>query len=85
MRDAFIHRKLKHLRINHDEFTFFRREFIQQRHNHRVDGNRFTRTRCTRNEEMWHLRQINNDGLTTNVFTQRQRQFCFGGFKRFMF
>ena len=67
MRDAIIGSKLNTLRVNHDHTYFGRRSTHKNRHNHAVDGNRFTRARRTTNEQMGHSCQIANDAFTFHI------------------
>ena len=74
VRNAVIDRQFEHLRVDHDQTAFIWRQLVKQRQDHRVDRNRFTRTRRTRDQQVRHLREVRHDRLTTNVLAQRQRQ-----------
>mmetsp|Transcript_28640 Transcript_28640/g.53986 ORF Transcript_28640/g.53986 Transcript_28640/m.53986 type:complete len:276 (+) Transcript_28640:2586-3413(+) len=74
MRDAVIYRQFQHFRVNHDHAAVIRRQTIQQRQDHRVDRNGFTRTGGPCNQQVRHLGKVGYHGVTANIFAQRQRK-----------
>ena len=74
MRDTFIDRQFEHFRIDHDETALFRRVTIEQGQDHRVDANRLTRTRRTRDQQVGHLGKVDHGWHTANVFAERHWQ-----------
>jgi len=74
MRDAVIDRQFQHLGVDHDHPAFFRRQLVQQRQDHCVDRNGFTRTSGPRDQQVRHLGKVRDHRVTANVFAQGQRQ-----------
>ena len=75
MRDAVVDRELNDLRVYHDELHFLRPIAVEYAHNQRVDTDRLTGTRRTRNQEMRHLCDVGDHGLSRNVLSDRKIQF----------
>src|SRR5690606_4329663 len=78
MRNAVIDGKLQHLRIDHDETALLRREAVEQRQDHRIDGDRLTRAGRPRNQKMRHAGEIGNDEITADILAEREREFRIG-------
>ena len=74
VRDAFVHRHLQHLGVNHQQAHIARLGLVQQAQNHGVDTHRFTRTGGSSHQHMRHLRQIGHDRVAHNVFAQAHGQ-----------
>ena len=74
VRNAVINRKLNDLRVDHDQFDVFRFCLINNTHNQRVDADRFTGTGRTGDQKMRHFRDICDDRLTGDVFSDSKGQ-----------
>ena len=88
MRNAVIDGKLQHLRVDHDQPALFRLQPVEQRQDHRVDGDRFARAGGAGDEQMRHAREVDNDSLAADGFTQRNakpRLRFLEGFRREQF
>ncbi len=70
MRDTFVHRQLKHFRVDHDETNVFRLRLIEHAEDHGVHADRFTRTSGTGNQQMRHFRQIGHHRIAGDIFAQ---------------
>ena len=78
MRDALIDGKFEHFRIDHDELAAVGRVAIEQRQDHRVDADRFARTRCAGDEQMRHAGEISEHRLAADILAKRHRQILVG-------
>ncbi len=78
MRDVVINRELEHLGVDHDEFAFVRCELVDERHDHRVDGDRFARAGGAGDQHVRHARQVGDDRLAGDVLAEHQRQARLG-------
>ncbi len=74
MRDAFVHRQLEHLRIDQDQAHLLRLGLVEERQDHRVDGDRLARARRARDQQVRHAREIGHHRLAGDVLAQRERQ-----------
>ena len=74
MRNAFVNRQLQHFRVDHDETNVFRLRLVKHAEDHGVHPNRFTRTGCSRHQQVRHFRQIGYHRIAGNIFTQHDGQ-----------
>ena len=74
MRDAVIDRQFQHLRIDHDQAALFRRQPVEQRQDHRVDGDRLARAGGAGDQQMRHLGEFGDDGLAADGLAEAERQ-----------
>ena len=75
VRDTFVNIQFEHLRIDQYQARFFGSRLEQDAQQHRVNRHRLTRTGGTGNQQMRHFRQVCDHRFTTDVFTQRKRQW----------
>ena len=75
MWNSVVYTQFYYFRVDHDKFDIFRCRLIQNADNQRVDTYRFTGTGCSRNQKMWHLRDICYDRFTCNIFADGKCQF----------
>ena len=74
VRDALVHRQLQHLGVDQDQAHLLRLGLVQQRQDHRVDGDRLAGARRARDQQMRHPREVGDDRLAGDVLPERQRQ-----------
>jgi hypothetical protein len=74
VRDAFVHRQLEHLRIDHDHAHVFGRGFVDEAQDHGIDADGFARAGGAGDEQMRHAREIRHHWHAADVFAQRERQ-----------
>src|SRR3989344_1693941 len=72
MREALIDREFHAFRIDEDELQGFRRIFIEERDEHRVDEDRFPRASRSRDEQVRHFLDVGEYRLTRNVAAQNK-------------
>ena len=60
MRNVFVKTEFQSLWIDEDKLNFVRTRTVQDRHDQRIDADRFTRARRTRNQKVRHLCQVRN-------------------------
>ena len=77
MRDAVVNRQFQHLGIDHDEPALVGAQPVQERQDHRVDGDRLARAGRARDEQMRHAREIDDDGLAADRLAERDRKPVF--------
>ena len=75
MRQRVVDLHLDHLRIDHDEAQFLRREPEDHARDQRIDADAFAAAGRSGDEQMRHLREIGDDRFAVNVLAQRQRKF----------
>ena len=68
MGDVLVDLQLHHLRIDHQHPQLTRQRFVQQRHNHRVQADRFARASRTGDKQMRHPAEIGHHCIAVNVF-----------------
>ncbi len=74
VRDAFVDRKLEHLRVDEDQAHLPRLRLVEQRQDHRVDRHRLPRAGRAGDEQVRHPREIGDHGLPRDVLAERERQ-----------
>ena len=74
MRNAFVHRELQHLRIDHDQPHVLGRALVEQRQDHGVDAHRLARAGGAGDEQVRHLREIRAHRRAADVLAERDRQ-----------
>ena len=72
MGNSVVHRQFQHFRVNQDEFAGVRRELVEQRQDHRVDGDGFARTGGAGDQQVRHACQIHQNGGAADVLAERQ-------------
>ena len=72
MRDAFVHRELEHLRVDHDEPYLVGRRLVENAQDHRVQGHRLARAGGSGDEKMRHAREVHDDRLSRNVLSETE-------------
>ena len=78
MRDAVIDRQFEHLRVDHDQPALFRRHPVEQRQDHRVDGDRLARAGGAGDQQVRHPGDVGDDRLAADRLAERQRQLRLG-------
>jgi len=58
--------------VYHDHAEFTRSIFIEEREDKSIHTHGFSRPRLTRDKEMWHLREISDDIVTIDIFSERE-------------
>ena len=79
MRDAVIDRELEHLRVDHDQPALLRREPVEQRQDHGVDGDRLARAGGAGHQQVRHAGQIRDHRLAADGLAEAKRQLVLGG------
>ena len=79
MRNAVIDGELEHLRIDHDQAALFRRQPVEQRQDHRVDGDRLARAGGAGDQQMRHLGEIGDDRLAADRLAERHGKLGLAG------
>ena len=74
MRDAVIGGEFDALRVDHDEAHLGGRCAHEDRHDHRVDGNRLTGTGGAADKQVGHLRKIGNDAMAFDILADGDLQ-----------
>ena len=77
MRQRIVDLHLDHLRIDHDEAQFLRREAVEHARDERIDADALAAAGRAGDEQVRHLREIGDDRLAVNIFAQREREFRF--------
>jgi hypothetical protein len=74
MRDAVIDGQLQHLRIDHDQPALLRRQPVEQRQDHGVDGDRLARAGGAGDQQMRHAARSTMTGSPPMVLPSAERQ-----------
>ena len=74
MRDAVVDRELQHLRVDHDEPALLRRQPVEQRQDHGVDGDRLARAGGAGDEQMRHAGEVGDDRLAADGLAEAERE-----------
>ena len=77
MRDAIIDGQFEHLWIDHDQATLFRTKAVEQRQDHGVDRNGFTRAGGSCHQQVRHLGEVGDNRLAIDGFAERQCKTMF--------
>ena len=78
MRDAVVDGEFQHLRIDHDQPAFVRPQPVEQREDHRIDGDGLARARRAGDEQMRHLGQFGDDRLAADRLAEAERELVLG-------
>ena len=76
MGNIVIGAEFQHLRIDHDHLALVGRQPVEQRQDHAVQADRFTRTGGTRDQQMRHRREIGDHRITGDILAQDDRQLA---------
>ncbi len=74
MRDVLVSGEFQHLRVDQDEAYLARLGLVQNRQNHRVEGDRFSRAGSARDEQVRHPGEIGNHRVASDVLAERERE-----------
>ena len=74
VRNALVHRKLQHLRIDHDHAHVLGRRLVDQAQHHGIDADRFAGAGRAGDQQVRHAREIGDDGHAADILAERQRQ-----------
>ena len=78
VRNAFVDRHFKHLRVYHQQPHIARLGLVEQRQDHGVDPHRLARAGRARDQYMRHLRQVGDHGIADDVLAQAHGQHALG-------
>lgn len=81
MRDPVVDGKLDSFRVDHDEFDFIRRRFVQKAANHGIECDAFPRSGCAGDQKMRHSIEIRHHRVSDNIFSKADGEFGLGLFK----
>ena len=70
MRDILVSRKLEHLRVDQDEPHLARLGLVQNRKNHRIEGDRFPRTGRASDQQVRHFCEISDHRVAGDVLAE---------------
>ena len=74
MRNVVVALQFEHFGIDQDQPALVGREAIEQRQQDRIEPDRFTRTRRTRDQQMGHGGKVGHDRLAGNILAENHRQ-----------
>ena len=69
MRDPIVNTQFHDFWIDHDQLDIFRRSFVDQTHDDRIDAYRLTGSCCTGNQKMRHFCNIRHHNLSCQVLS----------------
>ena len=73
VRHPFVRAQFDHLRVDEQHLHLVRVARHEHRENQRVQGHALSRARAAGDQQVGHLRQIDDQGSTAHVFAEEQR------------
>src|SRR5881398_2075302 len=74
VRQFLVHRKLDHLRVDHQQLQPLGWVRVDEARNDRVDAHRLPGARDAGDQEVWHLGEVRDHRLALEILAQTQRQ-----------